>query len=222
VFFEHPPNSDLEWLFMMQHYGMPTRLLDWTEGYLIALYFAVSDRAISGDGVVWVLDPWSINNCAIGMDSVPTADHPALTSYSLATGRDRLGRKLKAKLPVAVRPSRTTPRIIAQRGTFTIHGSLTEGIEMLAQGTNSRRTKSKIRLRDIRIAGGKKSQILKQLYLAGVTESLVFPDLAGLCGEVSYRYSRECLEGLAHPKKTRLTAAKTRSKRASRRKTTEA
>src|SRR6266481_3110240 len=143
VFFEHPPNSDLEWLFMMQHYGMPTRLLDWTEGYLIALYFAVSDRAISGDGVVWVLDPWSINNCAIGMDSVPTADHPALTSYSLATGRDRLGRKLKAKLPVAVRPSRTTPRIIAQRGTFTIHGSLTEGIEMLAQGTNSRRTKSK-------------------------------------------------------------------------------
>lgn len=45
-----------EWLTLMQHYGLPTRLLDWSSNLLVALYFC----CISGedsDGAVYVFDP---------------------------------------------------------------------------------------------------------------------------------------------------------------------
>lgn len=42
-----------EWLFLAQHVGLPTRLLDWTEGLFIALHFALLEE----EPVIWMLDP---------------------------------------------------------------------------------------------------------------------------------------------------------------------
>lgn len=45
-------NTD-EWLFLAQHVGLPTRLLDWTENAILALFFAFKDEK----PVVWMLNP---------------------------------------------------------------------------------------------------------------------------------------------------------------------
>lgn len=50
-----------EWLCLMQHYGAPSRVLDWTENILIALFFAVSDTEADCDGTLWVLNAGRLN-----------------------------------------------------------------------------------------------------------------------------------------------------------------
>jgi hypothetical protein len=58
--------SDFEWLVTMQHYLAPTRLLDWTENLLVALYFAVRDPSLdnNADAAIWILNARRLNSYA--------------------------------------------------------------------------------------------------------------------------------------------------------------
>src|SRR5262249_45471624 len=47
--------SLLAWWALMQHFGCPTRLLDWTRSPFFATYFAVSEN-LDRDGAVWAFD----------------------------------------------------------------------------------------------------------------------------------------------------------------------
>jgi hypothetical protein len=54
AFLSDLPTSIWEWLTVAQHFGLPTRLLDWTENPLVALYFAVSGGPdIRDDGILY-------------------------------------------------------------------------------------------------------------------------------------------------------------------------
>lgn len=52
--------SAIDWLCLMQHYGMPTRLIDWSENLLVGLYFA-SQPDDGTDGALFALDPFKLN-----------------------------------------------------------------------------------------------------------------------------------------------------------------
>jgi len=73
-----PPYERIdEWLFLMQHNELPTRLLDWTEGALFALFFAINEIILKPDTkekdspMVWVLNPIMFNFVASGRMFLP-------------------------------------------------------------------------------------------------------------------------------------------------------
>ncbi len=63
--FKAPRNEDVDqWLFLAQHVGLPTRLLDQTEGLPASAYFALGEekkREDEKDVIVWMLDPVELN-----------------------------------------------------------------------------------------------------------------------------------------------------------------
>lgn len=186
------PRHDLEWFAIMQHYRMPTRFLDWTEHSLTALYFAIEKFEVVADACVWILDPWSLNSVAINQKSVPVIEHPRLQNYTLDPDLEKVSREIAAKLPVAIRPPRSTPRIVAQGGTFTIHGQRKNGLYEIAEEHNTS-SSSKIRISRLIVNGQAKKTLMKQLYLAGISHVSLFPDLEGLSREISFRYSEAYL-----------------------------
>lgn len=190
-FLDKIPENEMEWLFVMQHYSLPTRLLDWTESHLVALYFAALNEESNTDSAVWILEPWSLNEVANDGPGfrIPTSKNSGYKNYTLKFDSADINREVKAKDPVAVRPLRNTPRIVAQRGVFTIHGNKKISLNSYA----SKKNKSSIKLKKIMIDQASKIHLKKELFLAGITHSSLFPDLDGLAKEIHFRYSKHYL-----------------------------
>lgn len=165
------PSGDWEWYFLMQHYGLPTRLLDWTTAALVGLYFALRDNDGTADAAVWILDPWNLNKKVTGKAELILTTEAASKPYLPPLFSKNV--KIPSK-PIAIVPPYNNPRIAVQQGAFTVHGSDSRGIENIHGG----------RLAKIEIPSSETVQMRRRLRLAGIGEFTVFPDLDGLCREI--------------------------------------
>lgn len=178
-------SDDLETLFFMQHYSIPTRLLDWTENPFVGLFFAlrhakyrVNSRGRASflrDAVVWVLDPSLWNQAALLRLSYAggplDTGHAVLGSYKL---RGEVGEL--SETPVALYGAHNSPRIVTQQGTFVLFGSSTTPMENLYQ----RGPFPAGCLVRVTISRGSIGAYRESLFRHGITEGAIFPDLEGL------------------------------------------
>ena len=174
------PKNEWEWYFLMRHHGLPTRLLDWTTGSLVALYFAVREKPGERDAAVWVLDPWALNQHSVKKGELLLAEDPLAARYLQQPYPKR--RKKMPDYPAAIVPSHNSARITVQRGAFTIHGSSKAGIEKVFTG----------RLLQIVIPKLEAVPIKRALRMAGIGEFTVFPELDGLCREICAAHRDGC------------------------------
>jgi FRG domain-containing protein len=174
------PNNSWEWYFLMQHSGAPTRLLDWTESALIALYFAVKGARKGKDAAVWILEPWKLNEYVADIAEViaPGAEEGIVKEHAARykpwlPERYAESESLKPQLPVAIYPTHFSRRISSQRSCFTIHGSDKDGFDHLPD-------KFRSYLRKVIIPADASHDVETSLSVVGVDELTIFPDLDGL------------------------------------------
>jgi hypothetical protein len=171
---ERLPSSTFDWTFLMQHYGVPTRLLDWSESPLVALFFAVDDfdKLVDTDAAVWCLNPTVLNKNAGIADAsepryIPSFEDAELKPYSA----EEIRVSRVDLLPVATIATRNNARIQAQMGTFTIHHKA--GIAIENVGDQSHVIK-------YNIPSGSRETLQRELKLLGLNQFSMFPELASV------------------------------------------
>ena len=183
---ERPPRNEWEWYFVMQHYGAPTRLLDWTDSALVALYFALTSWTEGLDGkplrqpAVWALNPWSLNRVHSEFGPVGV-DWKVMERYLPSPYS---GIRFP-RYPIALDPTLTAQRMLVQHSHFTVAGGDQRGLEEMAD---------ELKLGDsliqavIDLDRDGIEYMLQSLSWLGITETSIFPDLEGLARELRLQY----------------------------------
>jgi len=187
------PKNEWEWMFLMRHYKLPSRLIDWTENPLIGLYFAVcmreSEKIPTTDGVFWCLLPVHLNNWALAWPNddnhlpmftenkteYSSPENETISLYLPSSVQNVTSKEINMRPPAAGICPRTNQRMQAQFSVFTIHHANKIPLESAGDGTHIWR---------YRIPAGSKDAILNDLKIMGISKRTIFPELDNVSLEV--------------------------------------
>jgi hypothetical protein len=171
-------------LFLMQHYRIPTRLLDWTSSPFSGLFFALDGNFGDNDAIVWVLDPSEWNRGVledIGGDEriYPTSAEDLNQYHPLYRTKSARGE------PLAIQGQVNNPRITAQKGKFVVFGQKVAVMESFETQCEDWK---RIPLRRIKINKKDVKGLKDAIFEFGITHTSIYPDLEGLAMEIRFKY----------------------------------
>lgn len=156
--------TDWEWLVYAQHFGLKTRLLDWTSNPLIALWFACENpKTLNTDSYLYIFS--CDNNMRININK-------KTSPFDIRSTK-------------VLKPMLNNERIVAQYGWFTAHAYSKRAGRFVRLESNK---KTKEYLTEIKIPVAIKKEILRKLSVFGVNSGAVFPDVNGLSLHLNWEY----------------------------------
>jgi len=169
-----PELQDLaRWICLMQHFGLPTRLLDWTASLMAAAFFAVTYDPKPGPAAIWVLVPSELNKMSPERKEVTFSIHGREAEPLLQIAFDG-GEPVDTVL--AVLGQDVDLRMTIQQGAFTLHGDSTP----LEEKAGVDRALAKLIIPE-----KAKPTFDEELWVLGVRRSALFPDLSNLARDLA-------------------------------------
>jgi hypothetical protein len=153
------PKDTWDWLVYAQHFGLKTRLLDWTLNPLTALWFASKDNPVV-DGYVYFF----LANKEFNLDK-------SLFRSPFSINNTKI-----------VIPIHNNSRIAAQNGIFTVHMFTPKAKRFVPLEDNNNH---KAKLTEIVIPYSIKKEIVSELNVFGINYETMFPDFEGLCKQIN-------------------------------------
>lgn len=189
------------WLEIAQHFGVPTRLLDFTENPLVALYFACSDTT-NANASVWILDEYAYNRKFYNEEGVVIAAKSQAIVNEIVT-HEIVNKFLNPNqgvfpYPWIYKPFYREERMNLQSSIFMIWGArqnkLTDFISSGDYMTDENVTNADHGIICyIEIPADKKDAILQQLNLLGINNKFIYPGIEGVGKYIKTKYSSESL-----------------------------
>jgi FRG domain len=188
-----PMNDYVGWLILARHFGLPTRLMDWSFSPLVALYFAAQtdEREPSADGCLWALQPGGMNDQMAHTSRLFAPDDEKIRTIANIAFETDAQAVVRMTEPMAGRALATgtreiDARVFVQQGAFTIHVDAADLAELDYGFVDGNRRRSPWRTKFL-VPADDKEAIRERLRTLGITHSALFPDLGALALDLKTR-----------------------------------
>ena len=189
---EEPGIAQSVWgqMFLGQHHGLPTRLLDWTQSALVALHFAVTEENLEcmdeHDCMIWRVDIRELHSLlpARYQDIMARSKAEVFSADMLDEAAENLAaydRDMRGEAMVVLEPPSVDARIVNQYAFFSVMPMGMDDVE----GFLDRRTQNTVKLVIDRRLRWRVRDMLDQL---NISERLVYPGLDGLSRWIGRHY----------------------------------
>lgn len=187
------------WLEIAQHFGVPTRLLDFTENPLVALYFACSD-AITANATVCLINEPEYNRKFFGMYRAVQATESNYNVNRIITDEiisqdfaQHVGLGQYIQWPWIYKPHYREERMNMQQSVFMLWGADRRPLEQFMApddyivDENVQNSACGV-IGKIQIKHEDKEKILRQLALCGINEKYIYPGIDGIGRYINKKY----------------------------------
>ncbi len=179
------PERTLEWLSLMQHHGVPTRLTDWSRSPYVASFFALEEFAPSvKSSAVWAINIGWLYAMAINKVRTISSDYSDLDVHDELSGSrfDDVLMGNHKKFVVSLHPASMNMRLSVQQGLFLAPGSVNDSFMENLQALPNAEIKKNV-FKFI-IPRSQRQEALDDLYRMNISHASLFPGIDGFASSV--------------------------------------